>query len=194
MFYLYVDLEDVLEEYPIVIDWLDCAEDIVGMPIEDEKLEVYYSYGYFHPKVEDKQQYYEDLFNKCSKMKFEQRLEHELSKIRVNLTLKRGHFFISNRLEKGFIPTYVKQIVTELTKVKMLIECEFHQNKEIMKSIPEIDKSVVSVEFIKEAVDGDVYTNQEYDIDEILDKISNNGLDSLSNEEKEYLDKKSKDI
>jgi hypothetical protein len=194
MFYLYVDLEDVLSEYPLVANWLDSAEDIVGTPIEDDKLEVYYSYGYFHPKVEDKHQYYEDLFNRCSTMEFEERLEHELSKIRVNLTLKRNHFFISNRLEKGFIPMFIQSIVSELTKIKMLIEYEFHQNKKIMESIPEIDKSIVSVEFIKEAVEGDVYTNQDYDIDDILDKISNGGLDSLSEEEKDFLDKKSKDI
>ena len=32
------------------------------------------------------------------------------------------------------------------------------------------------------------------DIDSILDKISNEGLDSLSEEEKDFLDKKSKDV
>ena len=194
MFYLYVDLEDVLLEYPLVSNWLDSAEDITGYPIEDDELEAYYSYGYFHPKVENVQDYYEDLFNRCSKMKFNERLEHELSKIRVNLTLKRKHFFISNRLAKGFIPMYIKDIVTELTKVKMLIEGDYHKNKDIIDSIPDIDPSVVSVEFIKEAVDTDVYTNQEYNIDDILDKISNNGLNSLSYEEKDFLDKKSKDI
>lgn len=194
MFYLYVDLEDVLQEYPLVSYWLDSAEDMVGFPIEDDNLEVYYSYGYFHPKVEDREQYYEDLFNRCSIMKYEERLIHELSKIRVNLTLKRKHFFISNRLEKGFVPMYITDIVAELTKVKMLIESEFHQNKEIIDSIPEIDRSVVSFQFIKEAVEGDIYTTHDYDIDDILDKISNNGIDSLSEEEKDFLDKKSKDI
>ncbi len=193
MFYLYVDIEDVLEEYPVVSYWLDSCEDILGKPIEDEHLEVYYSYGYFHPKVENKEEYHQTLYDLTSKMKFEERLQYEFSKIRINLTLKRKHFFISNRLEKGFIPMYIKDSVTELTKVKMIVEGEYHQNKEVIDSIPEVDTSIVSFEIIKEVIEGENHM-QNLDIDDILEKIYTDGMDSLSDEEKEFLDKKSKDL
>lgn len=192
MFYVYVDIEDVLEEYPMVSYWLDSCEDLLGKPIEDENLDVYYSYGYFIPKVEKRNEYYEELYNMTSKMKFEERLKYELSKIRVNLTLKRKHFFVSNRLEKGFIPLYIKEIVSELTKVKMLVESQYHQNKDVIESIPEVDKTIISFELVKEVINDEKYNA--FDIDQILEKIYNDGMESLSIEEKDFLDKKSKNI
>jgi hypothetical protein len=190
MFYLYVDIEDVLEEYPLVNNWLVLCDELLGRPIEDKYLEVYYSYDYYYPNIKS-----ESLSESVTEMKFDERLKYELSKIRVSLTLKRKKFFLSNRLKSGFIPMYIKSIVTELTKIKMLIECEYHKNKEIIESIPEVDRSIVSFEIIK---DGDIeeYNNniKSFDIDEILDKINNNGIDSLSDDEREYLDNKSKDL
>jgi hypothetical protein len=189
MFYLYVDIEDVLEEYPLVSKWLDSCDNILGKPIEDKHLEVYYSYGYFNLNIKDIDSYYMYI----SKMKFDERLIYELSRIKVSLTLKRKKFILSNRLKKGFIPMYIKDIVTELTKVKMLVESEYHQNKEVIDSIPEVDTSIVSFKIIKEVVNNQGYS-EDLDIDVILEKIYNDGMESLSDEEKEFLDKKSKDL
>jgi hypothetical protein len=73
-----------------------------------------------------------------------------------------------------------------------MLEGEYHDNQEVINSIPDVDTSIVSYEIIKDAMhseDSEKYFN----VDEILDKISKNGLDSLSEEEKEFLDKKSKE-
>jgi hypothetical protein len=44
-------------------------------------------------------------------------------------------------------------------------------------------------------IDGYVeQTEEHFDMDEILDKISISGIESLTPEEKEFLDKKSKDV
>ena len=129
-----------------------------------------------------------------TKMLFDERLNFELSKVRVNLTMKIGHFVISDRLPKGVIPHSVVKIVTEVTKVKMMIESDYYQNEEVKNSIPEIDKTFVDIEIVKDVVTNDYKEDKNFDIDSILDKISQKGLDSLSNEEKDFLDNKSKGL
>jgi hypothetical protein len=193
MFLLPALKEDVLNDFPIVSEWLDTIQfSILKKQIEDSKLEFYYSYGYFLPKVENKEEFYIDLQEQCNNMLFDDRLKFELSKVRVNLTIRVGKFAMSNRLPKGVVPENIKEIVTEVTKVKMMLEGEYHDNQEVINSIPDVDTSIVSYEIIKDAMhseDSEKYFN----VDEILDKISKNGLDSLSEEEKEFLDKKSKE-
>lgn len=190
MFTIYVEKEEVLNDYPEVVSkWIQSAKDL-NDSFDETKLEFYYSYGFFLPKVENKQDMYEDMFEKC----FDERFEFELSKVRINLAMKMGQFFISNRMQKGSVPKLVNDIIREITKVKMLVEAEYHENYEVKNSIPELDSSVVSFEIIKDIVNSDYSESQNFDIDSILDKISQKGMDSLSDEEKEFLNKKSKDI
>lgn len=195
MFTIYATKEEVLSDLPnIQSEWIDMIKNNMKPDLDESKLDFYYTYGYFHPKVENKEEYYNELFDKCSKMLYDERLEFELSKVRVNLTIKRGQFFLSDRLPKGTIPLLVREIVTEITKVKMLVESEYIDNKEVVDSIPEVDTSIVSFEIIRDVVNSDYSKSQKFNIDSILDKISKNGMDSLSDEEKDFLDKKSKDI
>jgi hypothetical protein len=193
MFLLPAQKEDVLNDFPIVSEWLDIIQfSILKRQIEDSKLELYYTYGYFLPKVENKEEFYLDLQEKCNNMLFDDRLKFELSKVRVNLTMRVGKFAMSNRLPKGVVPEQIREIVTEVTKVKMMLEGEYHGNQEVINSIPDVDTSIVSFEIIKDAMkseDSEKYFN----VDEILDKISKDGIDSLSDEEREFLDKKSKE-
>jgi len=176
MFTILATKEEVFHDYPQVTEWIEIAEKLTGKDINVDKVEFLYSYGFFHPKVEDKEKYYTELFEKCSKMEYNQRVEFELSKVRVELTLKVGQFVLSNRI-KDFLPQIIKDIVSEITK---------------KNSIPDVDKSVVSFEMIKDLVKSDY--NVSLDIDDILDKIANNGMNSLTIEEKEFLDKKSKEM
>ena len=127
-------------------------------------------------------------------MLYDERLVYELSKVRVNVGMKMGQFFISDRMNKEFVPSLIREIVNEITKVKMLVESEYHENQEVKDSIPELDSDIVSFDIIKDVVSGDYSDVQNFDIDSILDKISQKGMDSLSEEEKEFLNKKSKDI
>lgn len=195
MFILDTTKEDVMNDFPFVMDWINVAKDhIIKNEIDESKIEFYYSYGFFVPKVQNKEEMYNKMFEDCIKMKFPERLDFEMSKVRVNLTMKLGHFILSNRLEKGSIPESIRKIVTELTKVKMTVESEYHENYDVKDSIPEIDREVVSFEIIRDVVKSDYSESQNFDIDSILDKISNQGMDALSDEEKDFLDKKSKDM
>lgn len=195
MFTIIAKSDEVLREYPKVNDWINIMINSFNKKVNFEKIEFYYSYGFFQPSVNKNEQYYIELYEKVSKMYFDERYEFELSKVRVSLTLRLKDFVISDRLEKGFIPESIKIIIKEITKVKMMVECEYNKNEDIKRSIPEIDNSVVSVELIKEIIsEEETKIKIEYDIDDILDKISKNGIESLSEEELDFLNKKSNDI
>lgn len=190
--------EEVIIDYPnIEKDWIELAKDkFLEKNIDEENIKFLYSYGFFLPKIsniDDKNEFYHNMYEKTNMMKFDERLEFELSKVRVNLTMLIGkNFVLSNRMPKETIPVLIKQIVTEVTKVKMLIEYEYHNDDSVKESIPEIDTSIVKFEIISEIIKDDNKMN--LDVDLILDKISAKGFDSLSDEEREFLDKKSKDI
>jgi hypothetical protein len=127
-------------------------------------------------------------------MYYDERLKHELSKVRVNVTLKIDDLMLTNRLPKGTIPKIIETMVTEITKYKMKIEYDFHEDKSIYNSIPPIDESILSVEIIKQEANVDKIEQEYFDLDDILDKIQQTGIDSLSESERKFLDKKSKEM
>ncbi len=198
MFTIPLEKEEVLSDYPNVEkDWIELSNSkFLNNELDEEKMSFFYSYGFFLPKINDmekKIEFYENMYENTQKMMFDERLEFELKKVRVNLTMLVGkNFVLSNRMPKGTIPDIIRKVVTEVTKVKMLVEYEFNNNEDVKKSIPEIDTSIISFEIIRDVVKDENKLN--LDIDDILDKISQDGLDSLSDEEKEFLDKKSKDV
>jgi hypothetical protein len=63
-----------------------------------------------------------------------------------------------------------KLFVTEITKVRMMVEGEYHQNKKVIQSIPEVDSKIVQYRIIRG--DEDVDMEPMFDIDLILDKIN----------------------
>ena len=195
MFIIDTNREDVLEDFPFIQEWIDTAQKVfIKKEIDESKIEFYYSYGFFVPKVENKQELYTDMYEKSSKMLFDDRLTFELSKVRVNITMKIGNFILSNRLEKGSVPEIVGKIVKEITKVKMTVEGDYHNNQEVIDSIPDIDPEIIKFEAVNEIVNKDLPEGMNFNMDDLLDKIGKKGMDSLSDEEKEFLDKKSKDL
>jgi hypothetical protein len=195
MFIIDTNREDVLEDFPFIQEWIDTAQKVfIKKEIDESKIEFYYSYGFFVPKVENKQELYTDMYEKSSKMLFDDRLTFELSKVRVNITMKIGNFILSNRLEKGSVPEIVGKIVEEITKVKMTVEGDYHDNQEVIDSIPDIDPEIIKFEAVNEIVNKDLPEGMNFNMDDLLDKIGKKGMDSLSDEEKEFLDKKSKDL
>ena len=188
--------EEVYKEFPYIKSWVESiCDSIIKKEMGDCKIDMFYYYGFFVPKVSNKQDYYTKQYDMYSQMKFDERLNYELSKTRVNITIKIDNFMMTNRLKKGETPSIVSSIVTEITKYKMMAESEFHENKEIKDSIPEVDNNLVSIELVKSLVSGKEEVDEtEFDLDDILEKISKQGMDSLSEKEKEFLDKKSKEM
>lgn len=187
-----VDYKEVVDEFKIVKEWVNnIHSNILKKEISEDKIVTFYHYGYFLPKVSNKEEYYSDQFERYSKMPFEERLAEEFSKVRVNVTIKIGSFMMTNRLEKGDIPQIVKDVVTEVTKYKMVFEGGIHNNSDVIDTIPQFDTSIVSFDLIKDQIKSE---SKNYDIDDILDKISENGMDSLSEEEKDFLKNQSKNL
>ena len=121
-------------------------------------------------------------------MPYSERLEFEKSKVRVDISIKMGKFAMSNRLPKGMIPPFIEEIVAEIVKIKMTVETEIEDIYQIKDTIPPLT-GVVEFDIIEELED-----ETQLDMDEILDKISREGMSSLSLEEKKFLDSKSKDV
>ena len=140
-----------------------------------DNIEVFYEYGFFVPKNTD-------IYD-TSNMKYKKRLNFELSKVRVDVNIKIGKLYFINRIKE--VPKAIETIVNEITKVKMIVECEYSKNEKVLKSIPKVDSSIIRFRIVRDE-------NFELDIDEILDKISNQGIESLTKEEKEFLDNSSK--
>lgn len=188
MYLINTNLEEVSKEFDFVNSWIETVcQNILHKEKDSCKITIFYDYGYFVPKGKgaDPKQY---------DMLFDDRINYEMSKVRVNINIKIDDFMMSNRLKKGLIPDVIKSMVTEITKYKMQIECDFHENKEVRDSIPAYDESILSVEIIKNEIDTEKIEEDYFDLDEILDSISKNGVDSLSEKEKQFLDKKSKEM
>ena len=190
MFLIPITAEEV-KEIPKVKEWIQnmnlISFDQSKVDIDD--IEFHCSFGYFVPKSHNTEDKLIDIFEMMSNMPFEERFNYELSKVRVNILLKWKKFSISDRLPKGVIPTSVFNLVKELTKVKMTLEFESHGKEEIKKTIPEIDTSLVNIETFNQVASSEI--QKDFNIDDILDKISQNGIGSLSEEEKEFLDNNS---
>jgi len=197
MFVIDAERKEVTKEFPIVKDWIKKIKKIkiTESKFEKDDIEFFYSYGFFVPKSKNKEEEYVKSLESAIAMLYPERLELELSKVRVNVSMKLDNFIITDRLPKGTIPQRVKDIVAEVTKVKMMLESEFSYNKKVLESIPALDKTVVDIEVIKGSDEKKaVKETNSFTIDTILDKISNKGYDSLSKEEKEFLDNKSKNM
>ena len=197
MFVIDAERKEVTKEFPIVKDWIKKIKKIkiTESKFEKDDIEFFYSYGFFVPKSKNKEEEYVKALESAIAMLYPERLELELSKVRVNVSMKLDNFIITDRLPKGSIPQRVKDIVAEVTKVKMMLESEFSYNKKVLESIPALDKTVVDIEVIKGSDKKTVVQeSNSFTIDTILDKISNKGYDSLSKEEKEFLDNKSKNM
>lgn len=186
MYTIKAEIEKVCEEFPQTKKWLkNVHKKILNKEMDLSKVAVYYSYGFFVTKGKPVPTN-EEIFG----LKYKKRLRYELEKVRVNVYFEIGTFKMTVRLDNGLIPKDILDVVTELTKVRMLLEGEYHNNEKVIKSIPPVDTNIIQYKIIKEDGDVEVLT-ETFDIDKILDKISNEGIGSLTPEEKNFLDKKS---
>ena len=191
MFIIESKLEDILDEFPIVQDWINIIKnDIVKNPtFNDKKIDAYYTYGFFVPTTQSKYEEYVDQTSLSIDMLFSERIDFEMSKVRSNINIKIGNCMFTNRLP--YIPKVISDIVCEITKVKMTIETRITKNLKVQESIPPISDKI-SFEVIGDNIESGLY-EEELDIDQILDKISRSGLQSLTKREMDFLNKKSKE-
>ena len=191
MFIIPINKEEVCD-IPKIKKWIKNLHKLsfTEEEIQKDKVEFLCQFGFFVPKGNNSVEKLMESFEVTSKMLFEERLKFELSKVRVDIAIKYEKFFMTDRLPKDFIPEPVYKLVKELTKVKMMVESKMHDNIDVLKSIPEIDTSMINIDIFKNIAHSEIKT--EYNLDDILDKINEKGIDSLSDDEKKFLDDSSK--
>lgn len=172
-----VNYEIVMKEYEkeaqIFIDTLKNSNSKYKNT-EVEKIKWMYSFSYFKNKGEYTQEYYENLYH----MKFEDRLEEELSKVRVNLSMSAGHFYISDRISG--ISDSIKEAVKIITIQKMINEQDQIQDQEVIDTIPVPKEEQVPMSLedqLKQAIDEEDYIKAA----EIRDKIKKQNEDIYVN-------------
>jgi hypothetical protein len=189
MFSIKVDRKQAELDYSAQIKkWFDLMTNHLGKEIKESKLEFYYSIGFFLPKSDNKEKQFLENLEKIESLPYNGRLEWEISKLRINLTLSMENFSITDRMPKKYIPQPIFDLIKELTKVKMLLECELTGDYTQKDSIPDFDNTYISNdEFKKQLKQLLGKEDEQMDLDSILDKISNLGMDSLTKEEVNYL-------
>jgi hypothetical protein len=194
MFTIKVDPIKVEKDYPEVLKkWLDIIQNSFGKEILEDKLELYYSAGLF---VTKKMRVDEDG-DRVLRMDFAQRLDWEIGKVRIDLTLKIGNFVITDRMDKKFVPSVISDMIREITKLKMILEGELSSNQfGVADSVPPLEGGFFDEESLrsvfKELAGFSGNSGGGFDLDDILDKISEFGIDSLTGDEMEFLKSQSK--
>ena len=174
--------------------------------IEESKIKWSVSWGFFVKKAKtidekDKQIYLiEQKFN----LPYEERIKVELPRIKCSLLMKAGFY---EKVDRVFdeTPDYVIDSSREILKYMMYEEQKKIQNPEVLESIRDFVEKQESlkenpenmsnvIDSLKQAFDKLSKTpkKKEFHIDEILDKISVNGIDSLDKDEIDFLGTMSK--
>ena len=116
---MFVDYDVVLKEYEkesIELINILRTSNSKYKDMDIKKINWMYSFIYFRKKSDNTAEYYENLF----KMPFEERIEVELKKVRVNLALSAGYFYVSDRVKT--ISDSVKKTVELITMQKIVNE------------------------------------------------------------------------
>ena len=138
-------------------------------------------------------------------LKYEDRFAYELGKVKINVTMKAGQFKRRDRVNSSVVPKEIISIVDEIVKMMMIEEQKFFDNEEVVKSIPPINSSMYEngdsniYQTYSESYGLESYFDDsedeediDYELDDILDKIGEHGIDSLTKGEKNFLDSQSK--
>ena len=189
MFILPTTMETIKVEFPEINNWLKVIqENFIGKEIDEPKVSVFYTYGFFVPKSKNLYPGYPTHLE----LLFPERLELELSKLRIDVHLIYGKFAIKNRINAPV--KSVVDLVTELTKIKMTLETEYTEDQNVKNSIPPFN-SDIKIKIVKDGEEVNLNEDkEELNLNTILDKISNTGMESLTPEEKEFLNNISREI
>lgn len=169
-----------------ISSWIDFIKQTLQKEIDIQKINFEYTFGYFILKSKNNV----DEYNRQLNLGYNDRLKEELSKIRVDIIINYEKFNLKTRL--NFIPNSIIEIIDEVTKVKMIVESRHTGNTSLLETIPNIESIKVKFQETEELIEQ--FSTKDLTIDNILDKISTDGIESLTIEEKSFLDSKGKDL
>ncbi len=213
-----VSYEQVLHDYPEVVEeFLTSLKESnsISKNIELEKIKWFYTWGKFSKKAKSEQAktLKSITIQNRMAMTYDQRLPHELAIVKVNITMEAGNFLRGDRVSNdSVLSELIIRYENELLKLQMMAEQKEFNEQHILNSIPEPNKEILDelippeVKAMRDKMNEKISngeqppnatTNQNaaraasYDLDDLLDKISDEGIESLSQEEKDFLKKQS---
>lgn len=133
---MFVDHDTVAKEYPKELERLLNTLKASGSKYKDtaiEKMHFGYNFSFFVKKGK----YTPDYVEETAKLPFDERYEHELSKVRVSIVLSAGYFYVSDRVQ-GVSDT-IKEAIKYTTAQKMKEEAEIFEDDSLLNSIPELN-------------------------------------------------------
>lgn len=173
----------IVKEYPEVVNQLITELRNSNSPSKDiaeEKTDWVITWGFFvkKAKTEEEKLEREEKFMEKFKLGWEDRLKLELPKIRVTILMKAGNYVRGDRFET--VSSFVTEMATQIMNFTMHKEQEHFQYQDVIDTLPSLP------------VQEETNVTEELNIDVILDKISEQGMSSLSQSELEFLEHSSR--
>ena len=169
-------------------------------PKAEEDIEWMVSYSVNIPKAKTDEEAIQNQINYENKLRlpYEERCKSDLSKLKVDCHMYAGYYGRTDRSFDKEIPKYIIDLFYEVTKITMLQEQIFVNDPVVLDSLKDFQHLLQQLmEDMGIELEGTEQFEQKYkdvplDMDEILDKISANGVESLTAKELKFLDKMSR--
>jgi len=167
---------------------------------KEDKIQWMLSWGVFRTKAKNQieQEKKDKEFEEKLHLTYDERCEADLPKIRITVTMKAGYRIVSDRSLDETIPDFIEDMFFEVMKITMLQEQMIVNDPIVLESLEEFKHLLDDIleEMAEEGEDIDIIRNVKKEtplsMDDILDKISESGMQSLTAKELKFLEKMSR--
>ena len=157
----------------------------------EDKIRWAVEWGFFGKKTGSKEELIEKLEKKF-KLTFDERVAEDTPKIKVTVFMEVGHYVrVDSSIDKE-IPKFIKEMSVEVIKIMMLQEQKEVNDPVVKASLKEFEHLLDEIHVMDEK--GQVVPKKEapLNMDEVLDKINDTGMGSLTPRELKFLEKMSR--
>jgi hypothetical protein len=171
----------------------------------EDKISWMISWGIFGSKTKDEAHAIQKQIDYDNKLKlpYEERCVVDLEKLRIHVSMQVGYYIRTDRSFDKEIPEYVIDMFYEVMKITMLQEQLILKDPVVMESLEEfkylLDEMMENLESLGLEIEGleefkqqKKTKEQPLNMDDILDKISETGMQSLNAKELKFLEKMSR--
>ena len=167
---------------------------------KEDKIQWILSWGIFRTKAKNQieQEQKDKEFEEKLHLTYDERCEADLPKIRITVTMKAGYRIVSDRSLDETIPDFIEDMFFEVMKITMLQEQMIVNDPVVLESLEEFKHLLDDIleEMAEEGEDIDIIRNVKKEtplsMDDILYKISESGMQSLTAKELKFLEKMSR--
>lgn len=181
-----VSIDQFKMDYPKVYEQMIKELIFAKNSFKLEELNFYYCWTIL-PIHEDDKELIEAEYNKQN-LTFEDRLEHESSKLGVEIYINYDNYIRGYVTEDEEIPEIILEDLARFIISTMRYEQNFYLDKKVIDSIPNDIQTYIEIDTLlaPKLLESNL---EEYDnLDDILDKINKYGIDSLTDNERNILD------